>query len=159
MRWQINVWPGRRARACGQTTMLALCSCPTSDSRSLLVASFPGLHRSSALFVLQATIAAVEAWERGYLLVQQGGSTSEVWIEGARVSELEALARISVSSSIPKKMRHVDGPSRFLTFSGKPRRAQVFSSSERIVFAIVALMGSNCNNIIKKMLQVSSLAG
>ena len=115
------------ARACSQTTMLASCSCPTIDSRSLLV--------------------------------QQGGSTSEVWIEGAQLSELEALARISVSSSIPKKMRHVDGPSRFSTFSGKPRRAQVFSSSERIVFAIVALRGSNCNNIIKKMLQVSSLAG
>ena len=41
----------------------------TQHTRGLTVASFPGLHRSyrcfSALFVLQATIAAVEAWERG----------------------------------------------------------------------------------------------
>ena len=37
---------------------------------SALIASFPGLHPSSALFVLQATKAGVEAWERGYALLR-----------------------------------------------------------------------------------------
>ena len=43
--------------------------CLSYKRMSALIASFPGLHPSSALFVLQATKAGVEAWERGYALL------------------------------------------------------------------------------------------